>query len=75
MHAACRRSAESADALAALARHVVLKAPDRAEARALAVAAAVPLVMLLQAPARGRFVAFVARLSRTPRVRAGQPIQ
>ncbi len=65
-----RRSSESADALAALARHVVLKAPDRAEARALAVAAAVALVALLQAPARGRFVTFVARLSRTPKASA-----
>ncbi|KAK9842050.1 hypothetical protein WJX81_006195 [Elliptochloris bilobata] len=65
---ALRRDADSADALAALARHVVLKAPDRAEARALAATAAVSLVALLQAPGRGRFVAFVARLSRTPKV-------
>ena len=50
----------------------MLKAPDRAEARALAVAADVSLVTLLQAPARGRFVAFVARLSRTPKVLAEQ---
>ncbi|KAK9813253.1 hypothetical protein WJX72_011494 [[Myrmecia] bisecta] len=56
------------DAVAALARHVILKAPDRAEYRALAAEAAVALVAHLPAAEQHTFVMFVARLSRTPKV-------
>ena len=59
--------------MAALARHVLLKAPDRAEPRAAAVEAAVSLVGALGAAEHQQMVVFMARLSRTPKVRSLRP--
>lgn len=67
------RQAPSAamESVAALARAVVLRAADRADARAVAVELALGLLGLLD-PAEGEaFVVFTARLSRTPK--AGPP--
>lgn len=64
----CRRAPECREAVAALARHVLLKAPDRAEPRAAAVEAAVSLVGALGAAEHQQMVVFMARLSRTPKV-------
>ncbi|GAB4813688.1 hypothetical protein N2152v2_000734 [Parachlorella kessleri] len=65
---ALKVSHESREAVAALARHVVLKAPDKAEFRAAAVEGAVALVLSLDAGEQQAFVGFVARLSRAPKV-------
>lgn len=54
--------------MAALARHVLLKAPDKAEFRASAVDGAVALALVLDSAEQQQLVAFVARLSRTPKV-------
>lgn len=63
-----RHSSESLEAVGALARHVVLKAPDKADYRAVATEAAVKLVMQLPAVNQHHFVLFAARLARTPKV-------
>ena len=55
--------------MAALARHTVLKAPDKADFRALAAAAAADLVAQLPTAHQHMFVGFIARLARTPKVR------
>ena len=55
--------------MAALARHVVLRAPDKAEFRAAAVEGAVALALALDPAEQQALVGFVARLSRTPKVR------
>jgi hypothetical protein len=62
-------SPECKEAVAALARYVVLKAPDKADFRALAADCAVGLARALPAPERARFVVFAARLSRTAKAR------
>ncbi len=54
--------------MAALARHAVLRAPDKADSRAAAVEGAVALALVLDPPEQQQFVGFVARLSRTPKV-------
>lgn len=69
---ACRNCPETADAAAALARACVLGTPDRAEARAAAVAAAMGLLGLLGLDARTRFVVFTSRLSRTAKASSYQ---
>lgn len=63
-----RQSAEAVEAVAAAARNVVLRAPDKADARTAAVSCAVALVRALPRSDQHRFVVFVARLSRTPKV-------
>ena len=52
----------------ALAKHVVLKAPDRAEHRAIAADAAVQLTQMLPAQDQYAFVVFAACLSRSAKV-------
>jgi hypothetical protein len=58
---------ETADAVAALARHACLRCPDKADFRAAAVRAATALVNALEPRHRGAFVAFAHRLSRSAR--------
>jgi hypothetical protein len=53
------------EAVAALARHVCLKAPDRAEPRANAVRAAAAMAPLLSQWEQDQFVGFVFNLSRS----------
>lgn len=71
----CRPRAhpEVEDSVAALARHVCLKAPDRAEPRANAVRAAAAMAPLLSAGAQEQFVGFVFHLSRSTKVRRWAP--
>ena len=64
----CRHSSESWEAVGALARHVVLKAPDKADHRAVATEAAVALMSHLPTMSQHQFVLFAARLARTPKV-------
>ncbi|EIE24970.1 hypothetical protein COCSUDRAFT_83663 [Coccomyxa subellipsoidea C-169] len=56
---------ECREAVAALARYVVLKAPDKADFRSLAVDCAMQLTAELPMTDRTNFVVFAARLSRT----------
>lgn len=63
-----RRVPECAEAVGALARNVILRAPDKATARSAAVEGAVALARLLDVADQQRFVGFVARLSRTAKV-------
>lgn len=56
------------DAVAALARIVVLKAIDRVDARAAAADLSIALLRLLPEEELETFVVFAARLSRTPKV-------
>ena len=65
-----RHSSESWEAVGALARHVVLKVPDKADYRAIATEAAVDLTTELPAMNQHQFVLFAARLARTPKVTA-----
>ena len=58
---------EARDAVGALARHVVLKVPDKADWRALAASAAAELVVELPTPHQHTFIVFITRLSRTPK--------
>ena len=60
---------EARDAVAALARHVVLKVPDKADFRGLAAAAAAELVAELPTAHQHAFVVFAARLSRSTKAR------
>ncbi len=59
--------------MAALARYVVLKAPDKAEYRSCAVDCAMQLMADLPTTDRNKFVIFTARLSRTAKVRPPSP--
>ena len=56
------------EAVAALARHIVIRAPDKAEFRALAADAGVDLVQHLPLQAQHEFAVFLTRLSHTPKV-------
>ncbi len=56
------------EAISALARYVVLKAPDKADFRGLAVDCAIKLIFDLPTADRNGFVVFTARLSRTAKV-------
>jgi len=64
-----RNCVEARDAVAALARHVVLKVPDKADFRGLAAAAAAELVAELPTAHQHAFVVFAARLSRGTKAR------
>jgi hypothetical protein len=57
------------EAVAALARHVCLKAPDRADPRANAIRAAAAMAPLLAQWEQEQFVGFVFHLSRSSKVR------
>ncbi len=59
--------------MAALARYVVLKAPDKADYRSAAVDCAIQLMADLPITDRNNFVTFTARLSRTAKVRPPSP--
>jgi condensin-2 complex subunit D3 len=59
---------ESVDAVSALARHVCLRAPDRAEYRAAAVKVAADLAAALPAWEQEQFVGFLHGLARSPKV-------
>jgi condensin-2 complex subunit D3 len=60
--------AEAVDSVAALARYVCLRAPDRAEYRAAAVKVATDLAAALPAWEQEQFVGFVQGLARSPKV-------
>ncbi|GBF90548.1 hypothetical protein Rsub_03119 [Raphidocelis subcapitata] len=62
------RHPEVQEAVAALARHVCLKAPDRADPRANAVRAAAAMVPLLSQWEQDQFVGFVFNMSRSNKV-------
>lgn len=65
---ASRHSSESWEAVGALARHVILKTPDKADFRMAASDAAVTLMAQLPVMHQHQFVLFTARLARTPKV-------
>lgn len=67
-HSFCREHPAAHEAVAALARHIVMKAPDKADFRSLAADAAVGFIKELPAAAQSGYCAFLARLSRTPKV-------
>lgn len=62
------RTYDATEAVGALARHLVLKVPDKADFRALAVDSAVALIAALPSTHQQQFVIFAARLSKTPKV-------
>ena len=61
----CSISEGCREAVAALARYVLLKCPDKAELRSRAVECAIKLTSGLPQRERNDFVIFAARLSRT----------
>ena len=65
---ACREVADCREAVAALARHLLLKAPDKADFRAIASQAATRLIHLLSPVDQHQFVVFAACLSRSAKV-------
>ena len=67
-YAVCREHPAAHEAVAALARHIVMKSPDKADFRSLAADAAVGFIKELPAAAQSGYCAFLARLSRTPKV-------
>lgn len=64
----CRRSSDCKIGIAALIRHIMLKAPDRAEARSIASSAASRLLNHLSLPEQQHYLTFVACLSRSAKV-------
>lgn len=56
------------DAVKALVRHVLLKAPDKADARHVAICTAVRLAVEMQSCDQHDLVVFTLRLSRTSKV-------
>ncbi|WIA29655.1 hypothetical protein OEZ86_012141 [Tetradesmus obliquus] len=68
VRSAYSRHPEILDAVAALARHVCLKAPDKADCRAAAVKAASELLADLPQWEQEQFTGFVYNLSRTPKL-------
>lgn len=68
-HAVCRRHPGIQDAVATLARHLCLRAPDKADNRAAAIKAAAELVVELPQWEQEQFVGFVFDLSKTKQVR------
>jgi hypothetical protein len=69
-----RRQPEVQEVVAALARHVCLKAPDRAEPRANAIRAAATMVPLLAQWEQDQFVGFVFHLSRSSKASSGRAV-
>lgn len=57
-------------AVAAVVRHIVIRAPDKADFRATAADSAMALLAHLAPAAQREFCVFVIRLSRTPKVSA-----
>lgn len=64
----CRHSSESWEAVGALARHIILKTPDKADLRLIATDAAASVMSQLPIMHQHQFVLFIARLARTPKV-------
>ena len=64
----CRQQPKIEEAVAALANACVLRAQDRAEARAASVAASLSILGVLSTDCLKRFVVFLSRLSRTAKV-------
>ena len=61
---------EGRDAVLAVAKHLVLRTPDKADFRAVAVDAAAELVAELPAAHQNQYVLFTARLAQTSKVPA-----
>lgn len=68
-HSCCRDAPDSREAVSAFAKHIVLKAPDKAESRSVASESAITLIQNLPAEDQYQFVVFVACLSRSSKVR------
>ncbi len=66
----CRKTIEGRDAVLAVAKHLVLRTPDKADFRAVAVDAAAVLVAELPAVHQNQYVLFTARLAQTSKVPA-----
>lgn len=66
----CSYVYESKDAILAVAKHIVLKAPDKADFRTTAAEAAVQLIQKLPAQEKYAFLIFAACLSRSAKVRS-----
>lgn len=64
----CSQVPESKAAVLALAKHISLKTPDKAEFRATAANAAIALLRQLSSPEQYNFVVFTASLSRSAKV-------
>lgn len=64
-----RHSSKTWEAVGALARHIILKAPDKADQRVIATDAAASIMVQLPVMHQHQFVLFIARLARTPKVR------
>lgn len=64
-----RHSSESWEAVGAVARHVILKTPDKADQRTIAADATASIISQLPVMHQHQFVLFVARLAHTPKVR------
>ena len=64
-----RHSSETWEAVGALARHIILKTPDKADQRVIATDAAASIMAQLPDMHQHQFVLFIARLARTPKVR------
>lgn len=54
--------------MGAIARHIVLKTPDKADQRTIAADAAASIMIQLPVMHQHQFVLFIARLARTPKV-------
>ena len=63
-----RHSSETWEAVGALARHIILKTPDKADQRVIACDAAASIMVQLPVMHQHQFVLFTARLARTPKV-------
>ena len=63
-----RKKGECRVAMAALIRHIMLKAPDKAESRTIASAATARLLQALTPPEQYQYLTFVAKLSRSAKV-------
>ena len=64
----CSKAFESREAISALAKHVILKAPDKADSRSIAINSAVTIVRMLPAEDQYQLMVFAACLSRSAKV-------
>lgn len=69
-HVPCSAHPEVHDAVAGLARHVCLKATDKAESRSSAITAASEMISVLQQLEQDQFVGFMYNLSRSSKARS-----
>ena len=65
----CSNRPESREAVLALAKHIMLKAPDKAEHRTIATDAAAFLLQIMPTEDQYAFVVFMACLSRSSKVK------